>query len=367
MPPTGDPLARRYRRLLCCHPRAYRRARGEEMVGVLLDAVPPGRTRPTPREAVDLLRHGLRCRLGRPASRTVGVWATLAAVICGLFTAAAATRVAWETSRPQPDRAEAVALFAEVFPGHRLGDVEPAAALFTFYSQPLRLRNLDQVLFPDGGEYQQGETLLTAAGAPPAPAERTVADTERRLREAGWQLYEPMVTGDSGCTDKWCASVVRYTQTTVLARRGDTALRVTITSPPQGVSSYLVVTMNRTAPPAVLPAGLLGGLLGAGLGWLVFGWASRRTEAAHPARGAVTVLFAVSMFLWWSPVLLTVPHLLGRHLDEPHPSWHPLWEWLGQPALAMFFVAGALCALLGLALAALPRRAADPLPTAAAG
>ncbi|MET7965904.1 hypothetical protein [Micromonospora sp. NPDC005305] len=64
MPPTGDPLARRYRRLLLGYPRAYRRDRGEEILGLLLDGAPAGRTRPTLREAADLLRAGLRCRLG---------------------------------------------------------------------------------------------------------------------------------------------------------------------------------------------------------------------------------------------------------------------------------------------------------------
>ncbi|MEK8106944.1 hypothetical protein NKG94_20685 [Micromonospora sp. M12] len=41
----------------------------------------------------------------------------LAAVVCGLFTGALAGRAAWETSRPQPDRAEAAAILTEVFPG----------------------------------------------------------------------------------------------------------------------------------------------------------------------------------------------------------------------------------------------------------
>ncbi|MEU4776320.1 hypothetical protein [Micromonospora sp. NPDC023633] len=365
MPTTGDPLARRYRRLLFCHPRAYRRARADEMVGVLLDAAPAGRTRPTPREAANLIRHGLRCRLGRPASRTVGVWATLAAVICGLFTAALATRAAWETSRPQPDRAETAAVFAAVLPGHELGDVELAPALFTFYSQPLTVRALDNLLLGDGGEYQQSAVVAGLAGTPRMPADETLALAQRRLRETGWQVYEPMVRSDPGCVDKMCAPVITITGTTLLAQRGDTVLQLHVVSPPLPEGSSLSLTLSRTAPPAVLPAGVAGGLLGAVLGWMVFGWASRRTEAAHPARGAVTVLLALTLFLWWTPVLLAVPSLLRHHRAEPHPTWHPLWEWLGQPAASLLFVAGAANALLGLALATVPRR--SPLPTAAVG
>jgi hypothetical protein len=56
------------------------------------------------------------------------------------------------------------------------------------------------------------------------------------------------------------------------------------------------------------------------------------------------------------------PH---HHLDEPHPTWHPLWEWLGQPTDLPLFLAGTATALLGLTLAAAPRR--DSLPTAAVG
>ncbi|MEH1098691.1 hypothetical protein [Micromonospora sp. CPCC 205561] len=363
MPPTGDPLARRYRRLLLCHPRDYRRARADEMVGVLLDAAPPGRTRPTVREAANLIRHGLRCRLGRPASRTVGVWATLAAVICGLFTAALATRAAWETSPPQPGRAETAGVFAAVLPGHDLGDVDPAPALFTFYSQPLTVRSLENVLLGDGGEYQRSSVVAVAAGTPRMPAGETLALARRRLHETGWQVYEPLSDSTPSCPEKTCATPVTSIGTTLLARRGDTVLELHVTSPPPVDGSHLSLALSRTTPPAVLPAGIAGGLLGAGIGWLVFGWASRRTEAAHPARGAVGVLFAITLFLWWTPVLLTVPPLLRHHLDEPHPTWHPLWEWLGQPAASLLFVVGAATALLGLALAAAPRRGPDPLPT----
>ena len=34
----------------------------------LLELAPPGRARPTVRAVANLVRHGLRCRLGRPAT-----------------------------------------------------------------------------------------------------------------------------------------------------------------------------------------------------------------------------------------------------------------------------------------------------------
>jgi hypothetical protein len=42
-----------------------------------------------------------------------------------------------------------------------------------------------------------------------------------------------------------------------------------------------------------------------------------------------------------------------------------MWEWLGQPTFSLFFVVGGGCALLVLALAALPRRRTEALPTTA--
>ncbi|MEU6072448.1 hypothetical protein [Micromonospora sp. NPDC047074] len=362
MPTNGDLLARRYRRLLFCHPRAYRRARADEMVGVLLDAAPAGRTRPTAREAANLIRHGLRCRLGRPASRTVAAWATLAAVVCGLFSAAVAARAAWETARPLPGRAETAALVAAALPGHGLGKVDPAPPLFSFYTRPLTVRQLDNLLLGDGGEYQQGSVVAEVIAAPATSAEETLALAQRRLRETGWQVYEPTVARHSGCADKFCTRTTVTTETTVPARRGDTTLTLQVRTA-SADTPQLWLDLRRTTPPAVLPAGVVGGLLGAGLGWLVFGWASRRTETPHGGRGAVSVSYALTMALWWAPVLLTVPNLLRHHLDEPHPTWHPLWEWLGQPAGSLLFLAGTATALLALALAALPRR--EPLPTAA--
>ncbi|MGN9909767.1 hypothetical protein ACTMTJ_19660 [Phytohabitans sp. LJ34] len=337
-------LERRYRRLLRAYPPAYRRTRGEVLVGVLMDAAPPGRTRPTLREAANLVRHGLRARLGRPASRTVAVWATLTAAICGLFTAAVATRLAWETGRPMPDRAETAAILAEVAPEHRFTDVQIAPALFTWYSQRVRLRHLDKILLFDGGEYEQGSGTASAAGTPPMPGGAAVAAAEAHLRDAGWRVHQRTTEAYDSCTD-----MTTITMTTVEARRGDTLLRVTVTDPRvEPDLPYLTVALQRTTPPAVLPAGVAGVLLGAALGWLVFGWASRRTEG----RVAPTLCLAAALLLWWSPAALAVPSMLGHHLDQPHAVWHPLWEWLGQPTLSVFFVAGTCAALLGLALAA---------------
>jgi hypothetical protein len=132
-------------------------------------------------------------------------------------------------------------------------------------------------------------------------------------------------------------------------------------------NTYLAVGLTRAAPPAVNPAGVAGGLLGAAAGWLLFGWASRRTEGRHRARPAVTTLYVITMAMWWLPVLPAVPSLISHQLSEPHPQWHPLWEWLGQPTFSLFFLIDCATALAGLVLAALPRRGDHPASAPATG
>lgn len=56
------PLERRCRRLLLAYPAAYRRERGEEMIGTLLEATPDGRTWPLQRDCRAMLVGGLQVR-----------------------------------------------------------------------------------------------------------------------------------------------------------------------------------------------------------------------------------------------------------------------------------------------------------------
>jgi hypothetical protein len=102
---------------------------------------------------------------------------------------------------------------------------------------------------------------------------------------------------------------------------------------------------------------LTAGLVGAVLAWLVFAWASRRSGDGNPAGSGVKVCFVLTMVCWWGPASLAIPGMITHQLLEPHPQWHPLWEWLGHPALSRVVVVGAACALLGLVLSLTPARA----------
>ncbi|RJL30417.1 hypothetical protein [Bailinhaonella thermotolerans] len=68
------PLERRYRGFLLAYPRDYRAAHGGELLGLLLDTAPPGRTVPDPREVAGLVSGGVRARLAA-ATRRGPAWA----------------------------------------------------------------------------------------------------------------------------------------------------------------------------------------------------------------------------------------------------------------------------------------------------
>lgn len=65
-------LEARYRWLLRAYPAAYRRARGDEMIGTLMEAAKPGQRRPSLREAGSLALRGLQTRAGVHGSRSGG-------------------------------------------------------------------------------------------------------------------------------------------------------------------------------------------------------------------------------------------------------------------------------------------------------
>jgi hypothetical protein len=63
IPMTEIQLERRYRQLLSCYPAEHRREYGEEMIGVLLAATPPGQSRPSLADTLSMFGGGLRVRL----------------------------------------------------------------------------------------------------------------------------------------------------------------------------------------------------------------------------------------------------------------------------------------------------------------
>jgi len=63
-------LERHCQLLLRAYPAAYRKARGEEIIGTLLEATPPDRSWPRPRDIRGLLLGGVRARAAQPKQFT---------------------------------------------------------------------------------------------------------------------------------------------------------------------------------------------------------------------------------------------------------------------------------------------------------
>ena len=94
---TGSPqLERRYRRVLACYPKAFRRESGDEILAVLLATAAEGQRRAGLAESADLLMGAVRMHLGlsrspRPVRNAVrlmcaGAVLTLAALVTVLVT-----------------------------------------------------------------------------------------------------------------------------------------------------------------------------------------------------------------------------------------------------------------------------------------
>ncbi len=99
---TVDPhvrLERSYRRMLWLFPPGYRSTRGRKLVDVLMERADPGQHRPSPGEAVALLRFSVRTWAARAispspvaAKQGMGILAVLLPMML-LFPAAAALHI----------------------------------------------------------------------------------------------------------------------------------------------------------------------------------------------------------------------------------------------------------------------------------
>ena len=98
-------LERRYARLLRLYPPAYRRARGAEMLAVLMDAAPPDRRRPQWREVRGLILGALRVRAGAQGRRTAGQsWRVSLRTAALILLIQAAGDALWQMFHPGAER-----------------------------------------------------------------------------------------------------------------------------------------------------------------------------------------------------------------------------------------------------------------------
>lgn len=75
-------LERRYRLLLACYPRAFRREHEQEVLTVLMAGAGEGQRRPHLGEVADLIRSAVWMRLRAPRSQPTVFWAVMLMYLC---------------------------------------------------------------------------------------------------------------------------------------------------------------------------------------------------------------------------------------------------------------------------------------------
>jgi len=297
--PTNDPtVTRRFDRLLWAYPRGSRRE--EVLDTLLLMAAESGRTRPTPRQRANALRHGLRARLGRPASRFIVPLALLVSLIGGFYTAALAHRLAWEVNTPAlPTAAQFTQIQQAITPGVTAARTESHRGVLA--------------------EKEDGVTHGARVGyvgyhAHSTPETRDLAayhtSTLERLAANGWRVTH---------------SYLDDTRLWVTADRGDWALMFGTEADSvfldPAAATPVELTVERLTPWWVRAAALAGILPGLILGWLLTGWVSRRTAASPAAATRTAVLAGVTVFLFGPGVVIAAIVLPYEIATGGGPFW----------------------------------------------
>jgi hypothetical protein len=320
-------LAAAYRRLLLAYPPHYRRERGPELISTLLDAAPPDQQRPTWREAVDLIRGGLRCRFAIPHGLAGRVVAIAAAVVVGSGGTAAAAWAAWEVSDPVPDRAAAVAIGREMVgrePGEEPRTVDTPLNGYgygTLLRDPLSVRVADD---PGLAGYVQ-----LAYAVSPAEVQGAVSRAHDELPDAGWRVVDTIAG--------------------VRAARDDVVVDVMDGTLP-GERPVIVLRVHGVLPTAVPFASVAGLSAGLVAGWLGAGWLLRRYRAHAPSgRAAIALVGIPSLTVLTLLALGMVPGVVRLLIDGPgwssSDALYPAAWWYGPTTVT---VAG-LLGLIGTA------------------
>ncbi|MEV8504847.1 hypothetical protein AB0368_08455 [Actinoplanes sp. NPDC051475] len=289
--PAGDVrLERWYRRLLLAYPGHYRRRHGTEILTTMLEAAEPGRRRPVPAEAADLLLGGLRQRLRLPSRRPFALMAAvLATVALGAFGAAAGSWAGERTLPALPSEREASALVSDLTGGI----VEPWMGT---YGRPYHA----PVLHGGTGSYP-GDPLTTAGWRAEQARDRLAADgwTITRFGVSSLPVTGPGRNGYLSAARDGVVFESRWTS---------------------DMNADLSVDIFARRSGAYLPITVAGGLLGAVTGWLLAAWGAYRMRVLPILRRKVAARLAGLAFAWSAlPVVVlggAAARLVLRHLGD---------------------------------------------------
>jgi hypothetical protein len=324
-----------YRQLLRAYPKGPRR---DEVFDTLLMA---GRSTPSGREAVDLVRHGLRARLGRPASRLVVVTAVLVALTTGYLAAAVSDRLAWEAVPDYPAGAELAEITGTVFPGAALEGGRDEGRVFSDpagghhgiapYNEDFGFAGYH---FWPAGTFVEGRYGVWTSAA------------RQRLVDAGWTIRDDYPTG---ATDT-ATGELDPSGRDLVAERGGLSLHLqtsfNVVDTPAG-GFWASAELNRWPPAWLIAVDLTCWLLGGLAGWLVFGWASRRVEPAEFGVRLLSVSVTTFALLFLTPltvlgmIAFPVTALRGDLPGAPFWWWSAAWGY-GCNALGLVLLLAAL-------------------------
>lgn len=336
-----SPIERHYRLLVRTYPPGPRRT---ELLDTLLDCAPPGKRWPHPLEIINLLRYGLRARLGRPGTTGVVVVATLAALAFAFFGAAAGNRLAWEFAPSLPTGQAERELKATVFPGLHVwggGDADKFLA--------------DEA--DEGTRYGDADYWVEHTAATRDVHAYTVGVRDRLIAD-GWEIRSPLIPQEDQ-SDQDLAD--RETSWSFWATKDDLALSFSDVLLPArpwydapGAASF---ELTRTESTLTWSGAAAGALLSALAGWLLVGAVSRRTEFRPGATVSSTTLFGLAVLMLGPTVLLSLDPIVQRLSDPPEPVVTPYWNALTYLGDFFAVIAGCL-ALAALLVGLIPERSA---------
>ncbi|MFI7602642.1 hypothetical protein [Actinoplanes sp. NPDC049681] len=306
-----------YQLVLRAYPKGPRR---EELFDTLTEG---GRTRPTLREALNLLRHGMRARLGRPGSRGVVAIAILISLSTAYLGAAVAARIGWEGGPAFPSGARLAAIENALFPGVGHWAERDGDRLFDDVGEP----STTEVLLRGHDEDFKFSTLAVGPDGRSLPGDYRAwtEATAARLAADGWDVGKTVPTGDTVIA----TGQLDQNGTLLTATRDEILMEVetstaVVDTPPGNFD--VTATLTRMTPRWLSALSWAGWLAGALLGWLVTGWVSRRTERARGAIRSLTREPVVIALVPLTPLtVMGTAGLIADTLRTDPPGW-PFWS-----------------------------------------
>lgn len=298
-------LATAYRLALRVYPKGARRG---ELADTLLMAAEAGHVRPGPIETLNLLRQGMRARLGRPLSRGIIVLAVSASILFGFLSASLANRAGWQAAPALPSGAARTQLAEMITPGLPAPWSESAEGLFHDYGGETDAASVS---------YSTGRTQATE------DVDAYLAGLQQRLEAAGWRVTDTYSTSP---TDIETGAPHNNSQA-LIARNDALVLSFEDYVDARYAEGWVAVSIYRAEPRWLTGATLAVGLLGMLAGWLLAGWVSRRLEH-RPWATALAATAAISGFVLLIPAwLLGSLRFLGTLSGTTVPD-SPFWRGL---------------------------------------